>query len=164
MSSALEQLSPVFNWLTTTTVQASVLIVLILVLQQLLRRKLEARWLCWLWIILLIRMVLPWAPQSRISVFNLIPQPPEQTQPASIAHEDQSIPESIYPRPAHIPANELTTIPIVVAEEKAPEPLPATTHIPQEITKQPTIHTAYQVADVWPLIWLAGVAVMAVVA
>jgi beta-lactamase regulating signal transducer with metallopeptidase domain len=65
------QLWPLFEWLLQTTLQASLLIFLILLVQLMLRGKLGVRWHYCLWLLLLIRLVMPWAPESRISIFNL---------------------------------------------------------------------------------------------
>ncbi|MHC4544621.1 MAG: M56 family metallopeptidase [Planctomycetota bacterium] len=65
------QLWPFFEWLLQTTAQASLLIFLILLVQLILRGKLGVRWHYCLWTVLLIRLLMPWAPESRISIFNL---------------------------------------------------------------------------------------------
>jgi beta-lactamase regulating signal transducer with metallopeptidase domain len=65
------QLWPFFEWLLKTTLQASLLIVLIMLVRSVVRGKLDVRWHYFLWIVLLIRLVMPWAPESRISIFNL---------------------------------------------------------------------------------------------
>ena len=69
-----EQLQPFFQWLTRSTVQAGVLIGLILLLQVSLSRRLGVRWHNSLWLLLLISMVMPWKPRSPASLFNLMPQ------------------------------------------------------------------------------------------
>jgi len=71
MESLSIQLWPFFEWLLRTTVQASLLIFLIVLVQLMLRGKLDVRWHYFLWIVLLIRLVMPWAPESRISIYNL---------------------------------------------------------------------------------------------
>jgi len=68
------QLLQFFEWLLWTTIQGSVLIGLIVLVQRVLRRKLPIRWYYFLWLLLLVRLAIPWAPKSRISVFNLVPQ------------------------------------------------------------------------------------------
>ena len=73
MESLSIQLQPFFEWLLRTTVKASVLIGLILLAQLMLRGKLSVRWRYCLWLVLLIRMAMPWAPASSLSLFNLIP-------------------------------------------------------------------------------------------
>ncbi|MHC4204644.1 MAG: M56 family metallopeptidase, partial [Planctomycetota bacterium] len=64
---------PFFGWLMQTTLIASVVTCLILLIQKVLGGKLGPRWCHALWLVLLIRMILPWAPSSRMSLFNLIP-------------------------------------------------------------------------------------------
>ncbi len=68
------QLVRFFDWLLWTTIQGSVLIVLIVLVQLILRRRLPVRWHYLLWALLLIRLAVPWLPESRISIFNLIPR------------------------------------------------------------------------------------------
>ena len=67
------QIQPFFQWLLRSTVQASFLICLILLIQAILAKKFGARWSYWLWLILFIRMVIPWSPHSNISIFNILP-------------------------------------------------------------------------------------------
>ena len=63
-----------FEWLVHSSLQASLLICLILLIQALLKGKLGVRWHYGLWLLLLVRMVMPWSPQSRLSMYNFIPQ------------------------------------------------------------------------------------------
>jgi Tol biopolymer transport system component/beta-lactamase regulating signal transducer with metallopeptidase domain len=69
-----------FGWLLQTTLIASVVICLILLIQKLLGGRLGPRWCHALWLVLLVRMVLPWSPSSRVSLSNLIPSWQRQTQ------------------------------------------------------------------------------------
>jgi len=68
------QLSPLFEWLVKTTIQGSVLIGLILLVKIILRGRLPIRWHYFLWLLLLIRLAAPRLPQSRFSIFNLVPE------------------------------------------------------------------------------------------
>ena len=72
MQSLALQLWPFFEWLLRATLQAAVLVCMIVLIQLLLRDRLGARLRYCLWLLLLIRLVLPWAPESRLSVFNLL--------------------------------------------------------------------------------------------
>ena len=65
-------MQPFHDWLLRSTLHASIVVCLILLIQVILRNKLTARWHYALWLILVIRMVLPWAPQSGFSIFNFI--------------------------------------------------------------------------------------------
>jgi beta-lactamase regulating signal transducer with metallopeptidase domain/Tol biopolymer transport system component len=71
---------PFLQWLWQTTLIASLVICLILVAQRSLGHKLGPRWSHALWLVLLIRMVVPWAPQSRVSLLNLMPSSVRQAQ------------------------------------------------------------------------------------
>ena len=62
-----------FAWLLGTTCQVSVLIGLVLLVQWALRRRLSAQARNLLWLIVVLRMVMLWAPPSRLSVYNLLP-------------------------------------------------------------------------------------------
>jgi bla regulator protein BlaR1 len=68
------QLLRFFDWLLWTTIQGSILIVLIVLIQKILRRRLPIRWHYFVWTLLLIRLAIPWLPESRVSIFNLIPR------------------------------------------------------------------------------------------
>jgi len=72
---------PFFDWLLQTTLIGSVVICLILLIQKTLGGRLGPRWCHALWLVLLMRMILPWAPSSRISLVNLIPSWDRQIQP-----------------------------------------------------------------------------------
>ncbi|UCD52195.1 MAG: M56 family metallopeptidase, partial [Phycisphaerales bacterium] len=76
---------PFFAWLLETTVIASVVICLILAAQKLLGRRLGPRWCHALWLVLLLRMVLPWVPPSPVSLFHLIPASIQRHQPSATA-------------------------------------------------------------------------------
>ncbi len=65
---------PFFQWLLKTSLQASVLICLIFFVKSVLRGRLAIRWYYYLWLLLLVRLAIPWVPHSRISVFNLVPE------------------------------------------------------------------------------------------
>jgi bla regulator protein BlaR1 len=78
MESLSMQLQPLFQWLIRTTLQASLLICLILFFQIVLRGRLGIRWHYMLWVLLLIRLAVPWLPESKISIFNLLPKSIQQ--------------------------------------------------------------------------------------
>ena len=76
---------PFFQWLIKTSLQGSLLIGLIFLVRLLLRDRLSVRWYSYLWLLLLLRLALPWVPNSRISAFNLVPDQawPTRTEFAS---------------------------------------------------------------------------------
>ena len=59
------------GWVWATSLQASVLIALVLLAQLLLGRFLTARWRYGLWLLVLVRLMIPGGPSSPFSIFNL---------------------------------------------------------------------------------------------
>lgn len=71
-------LRPFLAQLLHTTMQAGLLICLILLTQRVLGHRLGVRVRYCLWLVLLVRLAMPWAPQSRLSVHNLLPLRPSE--------------------------------------------------------------------------------------
>ncbi|MCW1238513.1 M56 family metallopeptidase [Bacillus pretiosus] len=61
-----------FDWMIETSIMASILVGLILCIKVLFRNKLTPRWQYMLWIILIIRLVLPWSPDSSYSIYSIL--------------------------------------------------------------------------------------------
>jgi len=59
--------------LVESTIYVSVLICLVFVARAMLRGKLPAWWCYGLWLLLVIRMVMPWGLESEFSIFNYLP-------------------------------------------------------------------------------------------
>ncbi|UNK15886.1 M56 family metallopeptidase [Paenibacillus sp. N3/727] len=62
-----------FNWFVASTLMASAAAVVVLAVQHLLRRRIHARVRHALWLIVLLRLMLPVLPQSPVSLFNAVP-------------------------------------------------------------------------------------------
>ncbi|MGO4695988.1 M56 family metallopeptidase [Paenibacillus sp. 2TAB26] len=62
-----------FDWVIRASLMASVLVALIVMIKWMLRNKLQPKWHYLLWFPVVIRLVLPWAPESSYSVYNLLP-------------------------------------------------------------------------------------------
>ncbi len=146
-----------FGWLLQTTLIASVVICLILAAQKTLGGKLGPRWCHALWLVLLIRMILPWAPSSRVSLFNLIPswdrqiqraQPSESTeqQEPSGAGQTSDTAEAI---PAQKSESDVTIQKGVIPEPGAIADI--------QIESQPWLVSLRRVL---PVLWLAGAIVI----
>lgn len=67
-----------FGWVVQTTWQGTILAVVILLTQRVLGRRLSPAWRHGLWLLLVARLVLPAAPQSAWSLFNLTRVPASQ--------------------------------------------------------------------------------------
>jgi beta-lactamase regulating signal transducer with metallopeptidase domain len=90
MESLTIQLRPFFDWLLWVSLQGSVLIALIVLVQLILRGKLGIRWHYLLWVLLLIRLAVPWLPESKMSIFNLLPKSIQQGRIIEAFSEPQS--------------------------------------------------------------------------
>jgi len=159
MESLNAQLQPFFEWLLRTTVQAGLLICVILLLQRILRNRLSIRWHYGLWLLLLVRMSLPWAPQSRASMFNLIPRPAhhQQAEYKQQENSEQSVGSDFAgSEPVEsVPASPATTT------QESPEAVTVIPSIKQGV-QNPLTPGFSKIVKILPLLWLAGALVLAV--
>lgn len=77
----IEAISHMFVKIVTLSAMASVLALLILAIRYWLKDYLTPAWTFMLWILLIVRLVMPWTPESTISIFNLLPQGETSVQP-----------------------------------------------------------------------------------
>src|ERR1035437_371227 len=62
-------------WLVKASCQVAVLILLVLAVQWAFGRRLSPRWRYGLWLLVVVRLALPWTLPSSVSVFNLLNLP-----------------------------------------------------------------------------------------
>ena len=159
----METLDPFFDWLLKTSFQASLLIGLILLLQVLLRSRLSVRWRYSLWLVLLIRLALPWAPQSSVSLFNLLPHDvgslvaPFSAEPSANADVGREPVRSDFAL-SDIFGNTEDTAAI---NDSKSIPVSDKHTMPQELPES-SISAHLQWTRLLPLAWFAGAAVLAV--
>src|SRR4051812_29558284 len=70
----LAPLRDLAGWVARAGAEACVVAALVLLAQRLLRGRISARWSYNLWLLVLLRLVLPALPASRVSPFNLLPR------------------------------------------------------------------------------------------
>ena len=92
-------MNELLGWLARGTLHATLVAALVLLVRALLLRRMPPRLLSLLWMILLARMVLPWAPGSAFSIHNLIGDPWGATpSPAAVSPLlAGTLPEGILP-------------------------------------------------------------------
>ena len=105
----LHGLESAFAWLVEASWQASVLVVLVLLLQVLLRSRLNPRWHHALWLLVVARLILPALPESALSVFQFTPHPPSAiaetvTEPLFAPSTQIQAPAPSLPAPPLAPA------------------------------------------------------------
>ncbi len=80
MEAVMTAIQPFFNWLLQATLSASLVICLILAVQKVFGRKLGSRWSHALWLVLLVRLVLPGTLPSQVNLLSLVPSLDRQIQ------------------------------------------------------------------------------------
>lgn len=150
------------------SLQAGVLVLLVLLAQRIFRRQLTARWRCALWMLVIVRLLLPFSPGSAASIFNLMPPLANHavhSAPTSFA------PAAAAPAPLPVVANptletpELATQPAPPPENAraltpVPEPMqaplspPDTSAAPTAVKLPPVTATSWLATLFW--VWLAG--------
>ena len=128
--------------LLKTSWQAAVLIVLMLIVRRALGRRLGPRWRYGLWLLVVLRLALPWTVPSTVSLFNLVNVaghfPAAVSQPATSETAGLSVLETSSPGPA--------------------APVPAQ----PAGTASGTISPWHRIIFAWlPLVWAAGALTLA---
>ncbi|MCC2544558.1 M56 family metallopeptidase, partial [Bacillus thuringiensis] len=73
-------LSSIFDWVIETSILASVLVGFILCIKIVLKNWLTPRWKYALWLILIVRLILPWLPESSFSIYSILSKGYESSQ------------------------------------------------------------------------------------
>lgn len=68
----MDRLASFFSWTLATSAMAAVMVLLILLVRSVLKGTLKPRWSYLLWSLLVLRLILPWTPESSFSVFNML--------------------------------------------------------------------------------------------
>lgn len=71
----LDALAASFSWVARTSAESVIIVGIIMAMQALLRNRLKPRWRYALWLLLVVRLFMPWAPESSASIFNLVKMP-----------------------------------------------------------------------------------------
>jgi beta-lactamase regulating signal transducer with metallopeptidase domain len=72
-----------FEWVFRASIMGGATVLLIMVVLWLLQRRIHVKWHYFIWLLLPIRLLLPWTPDSPFSLFQLIPE--ESASPHAIA-------------------------------------------------------------------------------
>lgn len=79
---ATSMLTSVFECVLKSSWQAAVLVCLVLAVQRVFARSISARWRYSLWLLVVLRLLIPVAPESVFSIYNLAPQQPNDLRAA----------------------------------------------------------------------------------
>ncbi len=120
-----------------TSFQAAVLVLLVLLVQFVFQKHLTARWRSALWLVVIVRLLVPFAPGSVLSVFNLFPH---LRQPVALAESitptDAAMADNTAERPVVLAVPRIAPMIVLAPPAKAAEVLVAQS-IPRE-THQPS--------------------------
>ncbi|WP_366559542.1 M56 family metallopeptidase [Bacillus thuringiensis] len=137
-----------FDWLIETSLMASILVGFILCIKVLFRNKLTPRWQYMLWIVLMIRLLLPWSPDSSYSIYSLLSY-------------SSSVSEVI---PKNMPATEsIVNIESDRKVELESNPKMVTKTSEPEVEVSSEKQTTFSLYKLALYVWLAGVIVLAAI-
>ena len=88
-------LSAVFEWIWRSSIFASIIIIFILLFKTIVKGELGVRWHYYIWFLVLIRLLLPTAPESPASIFNLFSHVEQIEIPTTIIFNARNQPASI---------------------------------------------------------------------
>ncbi|WP_027626288.1 M56 family metallopeptidase [Clostridium lundense] len=72
----MEGITSLFQWVIMSSIMASVLTCLILFTKLIFKNRLGANWHYCIWFLLIIRLMIPYAPKSSMSIFNVVTKAP----------------------------------------------------------------------------------------
>ncbi|PDX99128.1 transcriptional regulator [Bacillus pseudomycoides] len=138
-----------FDWVIETSIMASIVVGLILCIKILFRNKLTPRWQYLLWMILIVRLLLPWSPDSSYSIYSILSY---SNDTSVIFHQKEPVQEKAAIDDTKMVTNENTYAPSYtqVAEENKQQ-----TH--RNENKSDVTFSFYTILL---YIWLAGVIVL----
>ncbi|HDR7514913.1 M56 family metallopeptidase [Bacillus mobilis] len=141
-------LSHFFDWLIETSLMASILVGFILCIKVLFRNKLTPRWQYMLWIVLMIRLLLPWSPDSSYSIYSLF----------SYSSSVSEVIQKNTPLPENTVNNEIKQ---TVELESNSETV--TKNSEQKVSTSEEQQTTLSLYKIALYVWLAGVILLAVI-
>lgn len=68
----MSTLNGIFLWCLSSSIMASVIALIVVLAKIILKNRINVRVYCVLWLLVLIRLIIPFAPESPISIFNLL--------------------------------------------------------------------------------------------
>ncbi|EEG77266.1 M56 family metallopeptidase [Dethiobacter alkaliphilus] len=149
-------LTSVFEWVLRSSVMASILVLFILLIKLIVKEKLGAKWNYYVWLLVLIRLLLPVSIESSVSFFNVPGFFQQQNLPIVIENEyapnqGVNVSEGETNRPVPAPSQE----DVPAAQDEVPGD--RITSTPSEGTATPDFSLFYLLS----VIWFSGLILMA---
>ncbi|MCU5486685.1 M56 family metallopeptidase [Bacillus cereus] len=137
-----------FDWLIETSLMASILVGFILCIKVLFRNKFPPRWQYMLWIVLMIRLLLPWSPDSSYSIYSLL------SYSSSVS---EVIPKNMPSTESRVNIESDRTVEL----ESNPKMVTKTSEPEVEVSSEK--QTTFSLYKLALYVWLAGVIVLAAI-
>ncbi|KRE92376.1 hypothetical protein ASG89_33265 [Paenibacillus sp. Soil766] len=70
-----ELLTGFFDWILSVSIMATITVVFIMLIQRILHKRIKPRWHYLMWLLVLVRLLLPWHLESNLSIYNWLSYP-----------------------------------------------------------------------------------------
>lgn len=158
------------DWLLIHSLQAGVLVLVVLAVQRIFRRQLTNRWRFALWWIVLARLLMPFKPESALSLFNYVQPTVHLSAPAPASPAPVIQPERMPGAPTMVPPPVFIPKPNAVENSRSlPEPAPKNEDaviakppaaIPTSSAQHHIKHTGDYLMPALGGLWLAGMVIL----
>lgn len=99
MNPMSELLTGFFDWILSVSIMATITVVFIMLIQRILHKRIKPRWHYLMWLLVLVRLLLPWHLESNLSIYNWLSYPDtiHEIYPADEirTHEELAIGDSL---------------------------------------------------------------------
>lgn len=75
MNAMTELFTGIFNWILSVSTMATITVVFIMLIQRILHNRIKPRWHYLMWLLVLVRLLLPWHLESHFSIYNWLSYP-----------------------------------------------------------------------------------------
>ncbi|WP_236288162.1 M56 family metallopeptidase [Paenibacillus allorhizoplanae] len=94
-----ELLTGFFDWILSVSIMATITVVFIMLIQRILHKRIKPRWHYLMWLLVIVRLLLPWHLESHLSIYNWLsyPETIRELDPAVAigTHEELAIGDSL---------------------------------------------------------------------
>jgi len=80
-----------FKNILSLSFMGSILTGMIILIKRLFNNKLSANWHYYIWFLLIIRLTMPYTPESSLSIFNLFPTTSQEIETAQYINIDNNV-------------------------------------------------------------------------
>ena len=99
----------IFDFVLITSLYGSIVGIIIILLKVILKNKLTPQWHYLIWMILILKLLIPFGPESNLSLFNVVPAPQTSIiEPVLPAGPRYEIPKQVEKEPGNVPSSQPT--------------------------------------------------------